>query len=296
MSMDVFVTGGTGTIGTAVVKNLISKGSRVIALARSEASADRLRAFGASAFPGDLNTPESWIERAASCDAVVHTGATFTHDMGRIDRLSMLSLKQAAKHRKQPLKLVYTGGIWLFPETAGTQTITEKTPFSPIPAFRFMAETIRTLSHGTDLNLVVIHPALVCSQTQGPIARMTQALKQGDPFRTPAGPETMWPLVEANDLASLYVLALQQARFRMTLLASSIKGISVGHLAAHISARHGLPLNIETTQSGTSPDALTDFDAGYALSQQVDIAHTRRTVGWEPEYATIEDLVVSLSR
>lgn len=294
--MDVFVTGGTGTIGAAVVKNLISKGSRVIGLARSEASADRLRALGASAFPGDLQTPESWIERAASCDAVVHTGATFTGDMGRIDRLSMLSLKQAARHRKQPLKLVYTGGIWLFPATAGTQVITEKTPFSPIPAFRFMAETIRTLSHGTDLNLVVIHPALVCSLTEGPIARMTEALRGKKPFRTSASPETMWPLVEANDLASLYVLALQQARFRMTLLASSIPGISVGHLAAHISARHGLPLEIETTEAGTSPEIQTGFDAGYALSQQVDIAHTKRTVGWEPEFATIEDLVVTLSR
>ena len=294
--MDVFVTGGTGTIGAAVVKNLISKGSRVIALARSEASADRLRALGASAFPGDLQSPESWIERAASCDAVVHTGATFTKDMGRIDRLSMLSLKQAAKHRKQPLKLIYTGGIWLFPETAGTQVITEKTRFSPIPAFRFMAETIRTLSHGTDLYLVVIHPALVCSLTEGPIARMTKALKDGDPFRTGARPETMWPLVEASDLASLYVLALQQARFRMTLLASSISGISVGHLAAHISARHGLPLEIETAEIDGSADSHPDFDAGYALSQQVDTAHTLRTVGWEPEYATIEDLVVTLSR
>jgi len=294
--MDVFVTGGTGTIGAAVVKNLISKGSRVIALSRSEASADRLRALGASAFPGDLQNPESWIERAASCDAVVHTGATFTGDMGRVDRLSMLSLKQAAKHRKQPLKLVYTGGVWLFPETAGTQVITEKTPFAPIPAFRFMAETIRTLSHGTDLNLVVIHPALVCSLTEGPIARMTKALKDGEPFRTAAQPETMWPLVEANDLAALYVLALQQARFRMTLLASSIQGISVGHLAAHISARHGMPLEIETTKPETTPASNTDFDAGYALSQQIDIAHTKRTVGWEPEYATIEDLVVTLSR
>lgn len=296
MSMDVFVTGGTGTIGAAVVKNLISKGCRVIALARSEASADRLRALGASAFPGDLKNPESWVERAASCDAVVHAGATFTDDMGRIDRLSMLSLKQAAKHRKQPLKLVYTGGIWLFPSTTGSQAITEKTAFAPIPAFRFMAETIRTLSHGTDLNLVVIHPALVCSLTEGPIARMTQALRDGVPFRTSAGPETMWPLVEANDLASLYGLALQHARFRMTLLASSVPGISVGHLASHISARHGAPLEIETAGTGTDQDQQTDFDAGYALSQRVDTAHTRRTVGWEPEFATIEDLVVSLSR
>ncbi len=294
--MDVFVTGGTGLIGAAVVKELLSKGARVIALARSEAASDKLRAFGASAFPGDLKHAESWVGRAASCDAVIHAGATFAADMGRIDRLSMLALKQATKHRKQPLKLIYTGGIWLFPSVQGTQAITEKTPFAPVPAFRFMAETIRTLSHGTDLNLVVIHPALVCSRLSGPIAEMTEALKAGRPFTTRAASETLWPLVEANDLAALYVLALRQARFRMTLMASSISGISVRHLAAHISARHGLPLEIETVQADKAVPPETDWSAGYALSQKIDVTQTTRATGWQPEHSTIEDMVVSLSR
>lgn len=294
--MDVFVTGGTGLIGAAVVKELLSKGARVIALARSEAAADKLRAFGASAFPGDLTHSESWVGRAASCDAVVHAGATFADDMGKIDRLSMLALKQAAKHRKLPLKLVYTGGVWLFPSSGAEEALTEKTPFAPVPAFRFMAETIRTLSHGTDLNLVVIHPALVCSRTSGPIAEMTDALKSGNPFRTRAAPETLWPLVEVNDLASLYVLALQHARFRMTLMAGSIPGISVDHLAAHISARHGLPLEIETTKPEENVAPETDWNAGYALSQKIDVSQTHRATGWQPEHATIEDMIVSLSR
>lgn len=294
--MDVFVTGGTGLIGAAVVKEMLSKGVRVIALARSETAADKLRALGASAFPGDLNTPDSWVERAASCDAVVHAGATFTRDMGRIDRISMLSLKQAAKHRKQPLKLVYTGGVWLFPSLGNSETITEKTPFDPLPAFRFMAETIRTLSHGTDLNLVVIHPAMVCSRDGGPIADMTNALKAGAPFRTRANGETIWPLVEVNDLAALYGLALLKARFRMTLMASSVAGISVRHLASHISARHGLPLEIETVSTAKDVSPEEDWSAGYALSQRVDTSRARQAMGWQPDLSTIEDMVVSLSR
>lgn len=294
--MDVFVTGGTGTIGAAIVNHLISQDVRVIALARSDDAAERLRALGASAFPGDLEAPDGWVSRAASCDAVIHAGATFSSEMGRIDRLAMLALKQAAKHRKQPLKLIYTGGIWLFPETRAAERLSEKTPFSPLPAFRYMAETIRTLSHGTDLNLVVLHPALACSRAAGPIAEMTRALKVGAPFRTRAAPGTSWPLVDVTDLAALYGLALRQARFRMSLIASSISGISVGHLAAHISARHGQPLDIETIPApqGSPPD--TDWSAGYALSQQVDTARAQRTTGWRPESPTIEDLVVNLSR
>ena len=294
--MDVFVTGGTGFIGAAVVKELHAEGVRVIALARSEDAADKLRALGASAFPGDLKAPESWIGRAASCDAVIHAGATFDKGMGRLDQISMLSLKQAAKHRKQPLKLIYTGGVWLFPPLGNSQTITEKTPFDPLPAFRFMAETIRTLSHGTDLNLVVIHPALVCSREAGPIADMTRALKAGTSFRTTANAETICTLVEVGDLAMLYMLALRQPRFRMTLLASGIAGISVRHLASHISARHGLPLEIETQAPSANTSPEVDWNAGYALSQRVDVTRTQRATGWQPEYSTIEDMVVSLSR
>ncbi|MCV0426430.1 MAG: NAD-dependent epimerase/dehydratase family protein [Roseibium sp.] len=294
--MDVFVTGGTGSIGAAVVKKLLQEDGRVIGLARSDTASEKLRALGASAFPGDLRNPDSWVERAASCDAVVHMGATFSEDMGRIDRRSMLGLKQAAKHRKQPLKVVYTGGIWLYPSSRNGQLITEKTPFAPLPAFRFMAETIRTLSHGTDMNLTVVHPALVCSREIGPIAAMTKALQSEQPFETRATPDTVWPLVETNDLASLYLLALKQARFRLTLIASSIPGISVGHLASHISARHGKLLDVVSVAapSDTNPD--TDWSAGYTLSQTVDTSHAQRVTGWRPELSAIEDLVVTLSR
>lgn len=294
--MDVFVTGGTGGIGSAVVRKLVSGGATVIGLARSEGSAARLRQLGANAYPGDLRNPDSWVSRAAACDAVIHTGATFSEDMGRVDRQSMLALKQAARHRQQPLKVVYTGGIWLFPATGNTTKITEKTPFAPLPAFRFMTETIRTLSHGTDLNLAVVHPALACSRDSGPIADMTRALKAGQPFETRATAETLWPLVEIEDLAALYALALKHARFRLSLIASSISGISVGHLAAHISARHGHPLDVVTIGPPEGADPDTDWSAGYALSQSVDTAHAQRVTGWQPEQSTVEDLIVSLSR
>ncbi|MEM9632632.1 MAG: SDR family oxidoreductase [Pseudomonadota bacterium] len=294
--MDVFVTGGTGSIGTAVVKKLVQEELRVIGLARSDAATEKLRALGASAFPGDLRSPDSWVGRAASCDAVIHTGATFTEDMGRIDRQSMLALKQAARHRKQPLQIIYTGGIWLYPASQDDKPITEKTPFSPLPAFRFMSETIRTLSHGTDLNLTVVHPALVCSQTAGPIADMTEALKAGEPFETRATASTIWPLVEVGDLASLYLLAIRHARFRMSLIAGSIPGISVGHLASHISARHGKPLEIVSVPEPDQAAADKDWAAGYALSQKIDVSHAQRATGWQPELSTIEDLVVTLSR
>ena len=152
------------------------------------------------------------------------------------------------------------------------------------------------MGEGTDLNLTVIHPALVCGPETGPIAAMTAALRAGEPFRTRAAPETVWPLVETQDLADLYLLALRQARFRQTFIGSGISGISAGHLASHISARHGLALEIvtEPTPAGAAP--ANDWEAGYARSQRVDTGHARRATGWQPEHSTVEDLVVALSK
>src|SRR5882757_4775637 len=69
--LHVFVTGGTGAIGSAVVHALIARGHRVVALARSDAAAIRLAGRGATPMVGDIAIPEAWVARLPRIDAVI---------------------------------------------------------------------------------------------------------------------------------------------------------------------------------------------------------------------------------
>src|SRR5689334_9172393 len=70
--MQVFVTGGSGLTGPAVVAELLRAGHTVTGLARSDAAAARLESLGAAVHPGSLEDLASLRSGAEAADAVLH--------------------------------------------------------------------------------------------------------------------------------------------------------------------------------------------------------------------------------
>jgi nucleoside-diphosphate-sugar epimerase len=102
----VFVTGGSGLTGPAIVAELIAAGHTVTGLARSDEAAARLRGLGAETLTGALEDLDTLQAGAKAADGVIHMafGGSFAdpEDMVRRDRTAIETLGQALAGSGKP--------------------------------------------------------------------------------------------------------------------------------------------------------------------------------------------------
>ena len=83
--MRVFLTGGTGYVGSAVLEALVKSGHHVDALVRNSEGASRVQARGATPILGDLMQPASWRDAAAAADGAVHAAVEYGARQAQFD-------------------------------------------------------------------------------------------------------------------------------------------------------------------------------------------------------------------
>jgi nucleoside-diphosphate-sugar epimerase len=280
----VFVLGGTGSIGSAVVRELVRRGHQVHGLARSDASAKKLAALGATPLPGDIASPERWAGTLPQVDAIIHSACDFSAAMGEIDRrLLDALLPRLAAQPKKP-RFIYTGGCWLFGAT-GDDVATEATPFHPLPAFAWMAPNLQRMLDAPGIDGIVIHPAMVYEPCGGVFLRFARDAVERDAIRVVESETVRWPLVHSEDLATLYALALEKAPARSSYIGAATEGLAVGRIARAFAKRFGARQQEPEIISAVAIAAeLGEWARGFALDQQLSGAKARRELGWTPRH------------
>ncbi|MFQ6550314.1 NAD-dependent epimerase/dehydratase family protein [Aestuariibius sp. 2305UL40-4] len=291
--MQVFVLGGTGTIGTAVVAELVRRNHKVLALSRSARSDELLISAGAKPFRGDLSDPEHWADVAISSDAIIQAAATFDEDMGDVDAKAMKAVIHASETRTEPTRLIYTGGCWLYGET-GDYIAAEDRPFDPLPLFSWMVTHAQALLDAPKLRTAVVHPAMVYDMRDGGVFdRFLSAAKAGQCIEIWGSAATRWPLIESRDLARGYCDLLERSDLVGYFNAAAEVGVAVGRVASVISKAYGSPTEIITR---TVDEAVKEHGAwakGPTLDQQMSARKLQSAVGWRPQ---VTDFAEATSR
>lgn len=293
--MRVLVLGGTGSIGGPVVRELTRRGHEVIALARSDASAGKLRRIGAMPLEGDISSPERWLASLPPLDAVIHAAAAFSTDDEATELRLLQALLPYLGGARRNTRFIYTGGCWLFGANDGT-IATEDSPYDPLPAFAWSLPHIQLVLGAPDIHPIVIHPAMVYEPTGGVFARFYADAVERRAIRIVAGEHIRWPLVHTEDLAALYRLALEDGPSGETYIGAAIDGMAVGRIARAFAQRFRTPHpDPEVISPDQAAAELGEWARGCALDQLQSGDKARRRLGWTPLHQDPEREIASIT-
>lgn len=280
--MRIFLLGGTGFIGSHVLRRLVEAGHEVIGLARSETSADRLRAAGAVPLRGDLRAPAQWVAEIPAVDGVIHAASDFGDDMGPVETALLDALLPVLGAMPKPPRFIYTGGCWLFGAT-GERVAIEDSPFVPLPAFGWMIDNMRRVLDAPEVSAAVIHPAMVYSAAGGVFSSFMEAMRDGVPVDVIGSEQVVWPLVHAEDLAELYLRVLEKAQPGSVYNGSAMDGLAVAEIVAAVARQVGTGRpDIRIVSADRAAERLGEWARGYAISQRLSGGKARRELGWKP--------------
>src|SRR3989442_3309843 len=159
--MKVFVTGGTGYIGSAVALRLKKAGHDVQALVRNKEKASALQAAGVKLVQGDLGNPAGYSAAAYGAQAIVHCASDNGPQHVELDRKSIQNARELL-HGRVGATFIYTSGIWVLGDTAGA-VVDESRPADPakMAAWRPAHEQLALELAKEGIRAVVVRPGIV---------------------------------------------------------------------------------------------------------------------------------------
>ncbi|MFB6467414.1 SDR family oxidoreductase [Cytobacillus sp. Hz8] len=282
--MRVFVTGATGFIGTAVVRELIEAGHQVVGLARSDKSADTLKVAGAKVHRGSLDDLDSLRSGASAADGVIHLA--FKHDFSEFDKAVADDLR-AVKTMGEVLE--GTGKPFVI--TSGTLMLTYVLPPGQIGTEKDVVDN--SVPRGEAENVVISLaergvrsaflrlPPSVHGETRAGFVSSLIDIARDKGFSAYIGDgSNRWPAVHYLDAARLFRLALEDAPAGSILHGVGEEGVPVRDIAQVIGRHLDLPVvNLSKEEAAAH---FGFFGAFASIDNTTSSALTQERFGWQP--------------
>ncbi len=286
--MRVFVTGATGFVGSAVVRELIEAGHEVLGLSRSNEGAAALTQAGAAVHRGSLTDLDSLKSGATEADGVIHLA--FNHDFSKFaqncedDRRAIETLGAVLEGSQRPL-LVTSGLALLAPGRLADERD------MPAPGFPRSSEqaAAAVAERGVRASAVRLPPSTHGAGDHGFVPNLINLAREKGVSVYIGDGSNRWPAAHRNDAAKVYRLALERGATDGPYHAIAEQGVVFRTIAETIGRHLGLPV-----ESRDPKDAEAHF-GWFTMFAGMDVpassARTRELLGWAPNGPTlIEDM------
>ena len=280
--MQVFVTGATGWVGSAVAKELVEAGHQVSGLSRSDGKSSALSQTGASVVRGTLDDLETLREAASTSDAVIHIA--FNHDFSKYaenaaqDVRAIEALGSALEGSQRPL--LVTSGL---ASLAAGRIATEGDVPAPDPSLpRRSEQAARTLAaRGIRASTVRLATSVHGIGDRGFVHMLIGLARQKGVSAYVGDGQNRWPAVHRLDAGRLYRLALEYGGTEPIYHGVAEEGVAFRDIAEVIGRRLGVPVE-------SRPAEHFGFLAKFAgMDMPTSSAHTRKVLGWKPTSASL---------
>jgi nucleoside-diphosphate-sugar epimerase len=278
--MRIFVTGATGFVGSAVVRELIDADHKVLGLARSEKAVKEVAAAGAEAHQGSLEDLESLRSAAAASDGVIHTA--FIHDFTNYgpaaekDQRAIETLGEALAGSERPL-IVTSGSLLVKPQG---KLASETDPIDPNFPRKSEQAALTFTSRGVRAGVIRLPPSVHGEGDHGFVPQLISVAREKGVSAYIADGLNRWPSVHRLDAARLYRLALEKGSAGASYHGVADEGVTTREIAEVI-GRH---LNVPVV-SKSAEEAAHHFGwiaRFFAIDGPASSAQTRERLGWKP--------------
>ncbi len=304
--MRVFVTGATGFIGSAIVRELTGAGHTVLGLARSARGAQGLIRMGAEAHRGTLEDADGLARAAGACDGVIHMafihaitdiplgarlriilggmpGGIVARFMGRVvgtDQRAIAALGNALEGSGRPL-IVTVGTLGLAPGRLATEEQAPDPGAVGAPRSIPAEEAVRALAARNVRAMVMrLPPSVHGDGDTGFVPRLIATARKTRMSAYVGDGSNRWPAVHRRDVALLYRLALEKGVAGARYHGIGDEGVATREIAGVIARRLNVPLSgIAAEKAPRHFGWLGNF---FGVDNPASSRWTQEMLGWQP--------------
>jgi nucleoside-diphosphate-sugar epimerase len=282
-ALRIFLTGGSGYLGSAILDAFVKAGHRVDALVRNSEKAAEVQARGANPVLGDLSNPASYADSVVSADGAVHVAIDPSPRAPTVDAVALDTLLTPSPGKGR--FVIYTSGVWVLGSGAEPKDESAMLVPAEISAWRPAHERRVLEAVSAGIRPVIVRPAIVYGGARGIVGDLFKDAANGL-VRVIGSGENHWPLVYDRDLGELYVRLAQNAEASGIYHANDEGDERVNDLVAAIARQVSIEPSIRYVPLAEARKKMGPYADALAMDQIVRSPRAR-ALGWTPSLHSV---------